>query len=896
MPQPLDRSSPFRAALQTALVYAAVAAGWILGTDWLLVLTGHDPQVLLLWGTAKGLGFVAVTSIFLFWLLHARLTRQQESDRRFSRLGQNLPGIAYRCENDRNWTMRDVSPAAQALTGYGPAELVNNAGIAYADLIHPQDREHAWEKVQEALSEGRSFQIDYRLRRRDGTLAWLWEQGAGVPDMERGGRVMLEGLILDVTGLKQAEAGARETAERLEALGDNLPGGAIYRLHRDVGGDYRFTYASRGIERILGIDRESMLADAKAAFALTEAPYGELIRETNERSARDLSIFDMELPQRLPDGTRKWIAVRSMPYRLADGGVSWDGIVLDITARKVAEDKLREAAAVFASTAEGVAIAGLDGRIRDVNRAFCDITCYRREDVIGQTPRMLRSGRHDRGFYLSMLRSLQQTGQWHGEIWQRRKDASVFPALLNISAVRGQQGRASGYVGVFTDITAIKQSEQRLDHLAHHDALTDLPNRLLLDARLRQCIRHAERRQEPLAVLFLDLDRFKHINDSLGHPVGDELLQKFARRLRRTLRAEDTIARISGDEFVVLLEAIDEPTSVIRIAHKLMAVLIKPFTIQGHEVRVSASIGISLCPDDGCDVATLLRNADAAMYRAKEEGGNAYRFYTAEMTAAAFEHVFLDNALRGAIEGRQFRLVYQPQVDLLSGRLIGLEALLRWHHPDRGLIPPDRFIHLAEQTGLIREIGLWVLRSACAQGKRWLDQGFEFGRFAVNVSGRQIHDDDFVAGVERALADTGLPPDCLELEICEDFVMRRIDVEVGKLQFLRARGISIVIDDFGTGYSSLSQLKRLPIDKLKIDRAFVQDIPDDHDDMAICDAVIAISQSMGLIAVAEGVETEAQAAFLREKGCGLAQGYLFGRPVPPEEIERRFVARSTAVR
>ncbi len=314
-----------------------------------------------------------------------------------------------------------------------------------------------------------------------------------------------------------------------------------------------------------------------------------------------------------------------------------------------------------------------------------------------------------------------------------------------------------------------------------------------------QSIRHARRKNELLAVLFLDLDRFKHINDSLGHPVGDQLLKQFARRLREALRDDDTVARISGDEFVVLLEDIVESTTVIPVAHKLMAVLKQPFIIHGHEVRVSVSIGISLCPDDGCEAATLLRNADAAMYRAKEEGGNGYRFYTAEMTAAAFEHVFLDNALRSAIDERQFRLVYQPQVDLRTGRLTGLEALLRWHHPDRGLIPPDRFIRTAEQTGLIREIGLWVLRTACAQGKRWRQQGFEFGRLAVNVTGRQIHDDDFVASVERALADTGLPAYCLKLEITEDFVMRRVDVE--KLQALRAQGVSIEIDDFGTGYS-----------------------------------------------------------------------------------------------
>lgn len=869
-----------------------IAVGWVLATDWLLTLPRLTEPYQWLGQTVKGVGFVAVTALLLFWLLRLRLQQHQESERRFSTLVDNLPGAAYCCENDRNWTMRYISRAAVALTGYEPMALIGNAQVAYAELIHPEDRQSVWDQIQQALGADRSFQIEYRLRRRDGTLVWIWEQGRAVPDKACKGRLVLEGLMLDVTERKQAEAAARETLERLESLGDNLPGGAIYRIHLASNGLCRFTYVSKGLERMLGVSREQMLMDAQTVFDQVEAPYNDAVYEANERAARELTLFDMEFPQRCPDGTRKWLAVRSLPYRSADGELYGDGIVLDITERKMVEEKLREAAAVFACTAEGVVITGLDGTIRDVNQAFCNITGYRKEEVIGQNPRILKSGRHEHSFYQAMWQALEQKGLWHGEIWNRRRDGAIYPELLNISVVLDQQGQATGYVGVFSDITRLKESEERLEHLAHHDPLTDLPNRVLFDDRLRHGIRHAERNNNRLAVLFTDLDHFKHINDSLGHPAGDQLLQQFARRLSETLRSDDTVARISGDEFVILLETVESATTVAPVARKLIEALREPFVVDKSSVRVTASIGISLYPDDGRSPATLLRNADAAMYRAKEEGGSTYAFYTAEMTAAAFEHVFIDNALRGALDRDEFRLLYQPQVDLESGRLLGVEALLRWHHPQQGVISPARFIHIAEQTSLILDIGRWVLRSACEQGRRWLDQGFDFGRLGVNVAGRQVHDREFASGVERTLTETGLPLSHLELEISENFVMRRADASVEKLQTLYAQGIGIAIDDFGTGYSSLAHLKRLPITRIKLDQSFVRGIPEEQDDMAICDAVIAISRALGLAVIAEGVETQEQADFLQSKGCHFAQGFLFGRPLPPEEVERLFSAPS----
>ncbi|MGK7890943.1 MAG: EAL domain-containing protein [Leptolyngbyaceae cyanobacterium] len=568
--------------------------------------------------------------------------------------------------------------------------------------------------------------------------------------------------------------------------------------------------------------------------------------------------------------------------------------------------KLYQAAAVFESTVQGVAITNLEGTILDVNQAFVEITGYGRDEVIGENHRLLQSGYHDRSFYQALWQQLKKQGYWRGEIWNRRRDGSIYPELLTIGTVRNEQGQPTGYVGVFSDITPAKRSEEQLKRLAHHDPLTDLPNRLLLNARLKQSIKRAKRQQQQFALVFIDLDRFKQINDSLGHSSGDLLLQQLSLRLTGSLRADDTVARISGDEFVVLLEDIGSAEGAIVVVRKLVDVFKVPFTLGNQEVYMTASLGISLFPDDGNNAADLLRNADAAMYQAKEEGRNTYCFYAEDVTAAVFEQALTENALKGALNRQEFYLVYQPQVGLrpeLSssispelqpggnqegaavGALKGMEVLLRWQHSELGLVSPGRFIPLAEQSGLIREIGFWVLRTACIQGKHWLDQGLDFGHLAVNVAGPQIQHRDFVQEVQTALLESGLPAQHLELEITESFVMQHPGERVEQLQRLRNLGIQISIDDFGTGYSSLSYLKQLPIDKLKIDQSFVRDIPEDANDMAIAEAVIALGQALNLQVIAEGVETEDQAQFLREKGCHEAQGYFFSKPVRPDAIE-----------
>ena len=592
-----------------------------------------------------------------------------------------------------------------------------------------------------------------------------------------------------------------------------------------------------------------------------------------------------ELYNRRKDGSLyiEWATIS--PVRDNSGKIThYLGIKQDITRHKEAEDKLRNIAEVFRNTAEGIIITDSNGAIQEVNQAFTDITGYSHGEVLHQNPRFLQSGRHDKAFYQAMWASLLETGQWRGEIWNRRVDGEVYPELLSISAVYDGQGEVSGYIGVFSDISSLKEYEQRLEFLAHHDPLTRLPNRLLLDARLQHAIHHARRARGMLAVIFIDIDRFKYINDSLGHTAGDEVLKQLAQRLVRSVRSTDTVARISGDEFVVLLEDINGPEDVANVIKAITMTSATPFQAEHNELHLTFSMGISLYPDDGQKADELLRNADAAMYRAKDLGRNTYQFYTEDLTTAAFEHMYLESALRQAVQEERFRLVYQPQIDLGSRRYIGMEVLLRWDHPEQGTISPARFIPIAERVGLIRDIGQWVLRTACMQARRWLDQGIEFGRISVNVAGPQLQNDACIDTLKGILDETGLPPRQLEIEVTESFVMLGTREMIDKLNAFRELGIKIAIDDFGTGYSSLSYLKSLPIDKLKIDQSFIRDILHDPNDMAITEAIIAMGKALGMEVIAEGVEEAGQAELLQKRGCDQAQGYYFSRPVPPAEL------------
>ena len=548
-------------------------------------------------------------------------------------------------------------------------------------------------------------------------------------------------------------------------------------------------------------------------------------------------------------------------------------------------ERLRQAAAVFDCTREGVLVTDARGLIVHVNRAFMAITGYRREDVMGQQPSLFKSGRHSSSFYQQMFQTLERTGEWSGEIWNRRKSGEIYPQWQTIRVIHDDHGQLSHYVAVFSDITAIKDSEHELAHLAHHDPLTGLPNRLLFTDRAEQALASAQVHKRGCALLLLDLDHFKIINDSLGHNVGDQLLKQVSERLAGLFGPGVTLARLGGDEFAVLVESCPQVVQAAALAQRILDAMREPFIFDGHQLFISASIGISLFPSDALSAEQLLRNADSALFKAKSVGREGYALYTEELTAHAQNRVEIASELRRALEQQELRVYYQPVHDLHSSRLIGVEALVRWQHPERGLVPPVEFIPIAERTGLIADIDAWVMDQACRQMCQWLADGVQLSFIAINVSCRLFARRELYEQVAQVLHTTGLDPAFLELEVTESAVMEDPEVALEQLHRLRELGLRLAIDDFGTGYSSLLRLKRLPVQKLKIDQGFVAGLPWDEDDAAIVRVVIALAKSMGMQVHAEGIEQVEQARFLLEQGCDMGQGYWFGRPMPAQDID-----------
>lgn len=563
--------------------------------------------------------------------------------------------------------------------------------------------------------------------------------------------------------------------------------------------------------------------------------------------------------------------------------------------RKQALEHLRRSAAAFESTRDGVLITDLTPSIVAVNRAFSEITGYSEAEALGRNPNMLRSGHQDLSFYREMWANLGTAGHWQGEIWNRRKSGEVYPQWLTISTVMDEQGLPCNYVGVMTDISQLKRSEARLERMAHYDPLTDLPNRVLARLRLEHAIEQADRYARSIAVLFIDLDRFKNVNDSFGHPVGDELLVEIARRLKNRVRSEDTFARLGGDEFLLILERVDDPPEVGQIAQALIDLLDTPFVLSGgQEVYIGSSVGISLYPGDGRTTTELIQHADAAMYQAKADGRNTYRFFTAELSIAAQKRLNMETRLRRALDRGEFVVYYQPKVNVSSGCIVGCEALLRWLDPERGLISPAEFIPVAEEIGLIVPLGEWVLRTACEQAEAWHQAGLPRLNMAVNLSVRQLWKPDLAERIAGILIETGLPAQWLELELTESMIMGQEVLVEERFAALKALGLRLAIDDFGTGYSSLAYLKRFPIDVLKIDGSFVRDIPEDVNDMEIATAIVAMARALKLEVVAEGVETLAQLAFLQEQTCDIYQGYLFSKPLSTDDFEKLLVDSNSA--
>lgn len=579
-------------------------------------------------------------------------------------------------------------------------------------------------------------------------------------------------------------------------------------------------------------------------------------------------------------------------------------IISDLRERKKLEGEISLAAKVFEHSAEGIVITDHNGRILRVNHAFSVVTGYSEEEVLGKTPRVLKSGRHPEGFYRQMWNSLLSEGRWQGEIWNKRKSGEVYPEWLHICAVRNRAGKTTNYISIFSDISDKKHAERQLERLAHYDALTNLPNRVLFYDRLKQEMIKAKRYDTSLAVMMLDLDRFKAVNDSLGHAAGDLLLQQVARRLERSMRASDTLARLGGDEFIILLPSFPDTDSAAKaatkVARQIVETLAEPIDLNGSKVTVSTSLGVAISPQDGGTLGDVIKHADAAMYNAKDQGRNNYQFYSAAIHARSQERARMEHDLREALEKGEFFMVYQPKVNLCAGRIVGLEALVRWRRGDE-IISPDRFIPVAEDSGVILPLSQWILDEAFSLAARL--QGMVKPPFnvAVNLSLRQLAaPQQLVDQVHRGLKSWELDPGMLEMELTETAMIRETQGVHWALSRLKEMGLRVALDDFGTGYSSLSYLRRFPLDTIKIDRSFVGDIGRDPDDESIVRSVIVLAQSLGLDVVAEGIEHEIQRFFLLDNGCATGQGYLFWKPMPVDQLfevlrdEERRLARIPA--
>ncbi len=640
---------------------------------------------------------------------------------------------------------------------------------------------------------------------------------------------------------------------------------------------------SEELFRIVGIPPETKISGAR--FLRFVHPEDQKRREQTVRDALAAgTAYGITYRLLRPTDEIRIVHEEGEAVRGEDGRVRrLFGTLQDITLLKWSETQLALAAKVFESAIEGITVTDADGIILMVNRAFTKITGYSAEEAVGKRPNILKSDRHDEAFYQAMWTHLLAHGQWQGEIWNRRKNGEVYPEWLTITAIKDDTGQTTHYVAVFHDMSQLRSYEEQLHFHAYHDALTGLPNRLLLLDRLQVAIGHAHRSEGRLAVLFVDLDNFKYVNDSLGHAAGDLLLQQVAERFKKNMAEDCTVARLGGDDFAVLIEQFTDERQAVQVAERIIEFMAEPFNLRVYAVTATVSIGIALYPVDGRQAETLLKNAELAMYEAKEKGKNTYHLFTKALDAQVVQRLFLENSLRKAVERQEMIVYYQPKVALADGVIRGAEALVRWQRPDGNFASPAEFIPLAEETGLIIPLGENVLRQACEQAGSWLDAGHDL-ILSVNFSLRQFQQKDLPERVATILAETGFPAGNLEIEITETAVMANEEETVALMARLKQLGVRLALDDFGTGYSALHYLRKLPLDALKIDRSFVRDIPDDRDCMAIAAAILSLARDLRLAVVVEGVENEEQLAFFREHGAQEIQGFLFSPPVPAAEF------------
>ena len=801
-----------------------------------------------------------------------------ESEREFRSLAENLPDNIIRYDRDCRVTY--MNPAMARTIA---AHLLPVVGKFPVDAA-PDSREarELQDLVEKVMDKGERVEIEYPIEHPEGGMHW--HHVIFVPEMNKEGAVIgAMGIGRDINERKQVEQALKDSIDKYSELVQKIPVG-VYKYRMLAQGGGVFDYVSQRWCELLDVKEHDVLRDPHAAFSRILPDDLEEFRWLNDNAREQMHPLEWEGRIKRRDGEVRWLHIASQPTQLENGDVLWDGIQYDITDRRRADESLRINASVFDNSQEAIVVTDADNRIIDVNAAFTTITGYTRAEVMGKNPNILSSGRQDKAFYGAMWQALQEKGAWRGEIWNRRKSGEVFAEMLSISVIADHLGQVQRHVGIFSDITYFKEHEAELSHVANYDALTGVPNRRLLGDRLRQATAVAKRSATTLAICYIDLDGFKEVNDTYGHEMGDKLLIDITRRLQDVLRAGDTLSRLGGDEFVMLFNEMREESECYLVLERVLTVISQPVMLKGAQVVVSASVGVTLYPEDEADSDTLLRHADQAMYIAKQSGKNRFHLYDAMHDRRVRTLHEGRRRIAEGLEAGEFELYYQPKQELSSGDIVGVEALIRWNHPERGLLAPAEFLPIIENSEQDVQLGIWVIKNALAQLFAWERAGLQL-QVSINISAQHLQISDFVENLQRELSQ--YPPlrdGALQIEVLETAALEDIVQSSEVIDACREMGVTFALDDFGTGYSSLVYLSRLSADTLKIDQSFVQGMSINKGDHAIVQGVIALAQTFGRHTVAEGVEDGALKGELQAMGCGSVQGYSIAQPMPAGEI------------
>jgi len=790
---------------------------------------------------------------------------------------------------DRNLVTGRISHNRRWCAMLGLDDRWLNHGAADLNaLIHPEDRERVSAAVAGCLAGGGAYVAEYRLCHADGHWLWVRDRGDVVDYGKDGQPRRMVGSIADISAMRSTTQALLESQSRYQQVFDSVRE-VIFQT--DARGRWQLLnpawteITGHGVDEAIGHSFLDYLhPDDRDARR-------EALRPLVERTQDDCSAT---LRVKCRDGSFRWLDLYARAIVDADNAlVGTSGTLNDVTARVAAEDYLRLTASVFRYAHESIIITDPEARILEVNDSFCALTGYTREEVVGQHSRLLRSGLHDAAYYEAMWSALLRDGVWQGETWSRKKSGEFYAQLGNISAVRNEAGQTTHYVGLFTDITDMKENQRQLEHLAYHDVLTQLPNRSLLADRMRMALAQAERNGTLAAVAYLDLDGFKPVNDSLGHHVGDRLLVEIARRLQGSTRAGDTVARMGGDEFALIYNGLEHADECEQVFDRLLASISAPIAVDGRELCVTASIGVTLCPLDGSDPERLLAHADQAMYLAKQAGRNRFHLFDPERDRRLRAHRDAQIRIESALSGGELELHYQPKVDALTNALSGVEALIRWKHPELGLRLPGEFLPTVSESRFEIDLGKWVLATAVAQLDTWCAAGLST-RMSVNISARHLAHPDFVPHLRSVLdAHPGVDPGLLQLEVLESTTMTDLSGIARIMAACNELGVSFAIDDFGTGFGAMSSLRRLPVRSIKIDRSIIHNMLDDADDLATVQSMIGLAAAFRREVIAEGVETPRHRQALLKLGCHLVQGHGIARPMPAARMQRWMRAYAT---